>query len=263
MSLRRPILVLTLCVLVLGSFGSLAFARTPAASLTDYPTDAGRFGPILFLVGPTTEDQDISGVPSLVLHGRVPDGRYIASGSPDAAAGLAHSGIPSRVLDADTSGKVYYFFDSQAEGAQALAEIVGTVVYSDTQQLLVALNAADEPALLQSVAAASVLIALLPSAPLVLSEQLPPETAQGMGAEAETVDPTVASLLPLLTESALAQYIGDLSGEHAVLVGGNSVTLATRYTFASTVANSESYLYDYYAFPGVRSELFQLDLWLL
>ena len=68
----------------------------------------------------------------------------IASG--DAAAETQWFATTSMctVLDAATSGKVYYFIDTSAENARQLAATYGTMIYGDPlQSLLAAPQASD------------------------------------------------------------------------------------------------------------------------
>lgn len=58
-------------------------------------------------------------------------------------------------------------------------------------------------------------------------------------------DPYVAALIQQVRAERLADYIAELSGERAIHVGGQNVTLATRYTYSGDpIAQATQYLYE-------------------
>jgi hypothetical protein len=112
----------------------------------------------------------------------------------------------------------------------------------------VAVAAADERRLLDEAAARGVAVALLPADPLATQEVRPPAAPQR---SAESVDPLVAGLLPLITPGALSQRIGELSGVYPAPVGMGSVTFYSRYLWGGQISSVEQYLYDYYNARGM------------
>ena len=175
---------------------------------------------------------------------------YVVSGGPDLLARWAAGDIPAKLLDADTSGKVYYFADAQAEGAWDTASRAATILYADGGQLLLALPAGDEPALLEAPPARA--SAWRCSARMPSSRRRPhPPPRQKL--EAENVDPGIAALLAQLTTKSIVDRIAELSGQRPADIGGSTATLATRYTFAAGIRNAERYPTSVMSIWGYRS----------
>ncbi len=207
------------------------------------------FGRQLYLLGPSPRQPEIqSATIHAVVYSNGPN-LYIASGGPDLPDRAAAADVPTKLLDADTSGKVYYFVDAQAAGAQEQAGRFGTIIYADAQQLLVALPGENEPALLEGLPAQGIGLALL-SADAIPAEEVV-ATAPALAEVEAAVDPAVALLLPQVTAQAIADRIAELSGERPADIGGGTATLATRYTFAASIRNTERYLYQRYVDMGV------------
>lgn len=241
-------------VLVLSSLAG----ALPAAVGGPDRAQAAAYGPQLFLLGPSPIQVEV--LPALpatihaVLYGDGPE-FYVASGGPDLPDRAAAGDIPAKLLDADTSGKTYYFVDAQAEGASDAASEFGTVIYADARQLLLAVPAENEPRLLETLPGRGIGIAVMPPAAIALPEEHPsapsrPAVSPG-AAEGAAADPAIAALLRQITEQAISDRIAELSGARAADIGGGTATLATRYTFAAGVRNAEAYLYRRYADLGV------------
>jgi hypothetical protein len=194
--------------------------------------------------------------PGVQLHARLQDGPatlYIVSGdSRQLAASQAATDalFTWQLLDADTTGKVYYLVDATVAEAKAQAAAVGQLLYEEETLLLLAVAKANEGRLVSALPVAGIPIALLPSAPL----PWPPTGNEALHTAAATVtaaDPLIASLLPLLTEADLNTLISELSGETPVTIGNDTITLNTRYTFATRIQDAERYLHQYYTQLGM------------
>jgi hypothetical protein len=213
---------------------------------------AASFGPQLFLLGPSPLQVEV--LPALpatihaVIEGEGPT-LYVASGGPDLLDRAAAGDIPAKLLDADTAGRVYYFIDAQAEGAQDAARSIGSILYADSRQLLLAVPAKSEPMLLETLPAQGISLALLRPDSINLDQASAPASP---GARiADGADPRVAALLAQISPQAISDRIADLSGERAADIGGGTATLATRYTFSSSIRNAEAYLYQRYVELGL------------
>ena len=234
-------------VLVLALAGSIpAFARF-AASAHD-----ASFGPQLYLLGPSPlQSEVLPALPATIhaaVYGEGPT-LYIVSGGPDLLDRAAVGDIPAKLLDADTFGKIYYFVDAQAVGAQEAASRFGTIIYADEQQLLVALPSANEPGFLDTMPAQGIGLAMLSPEAIAWDESVapPPEPAYA----AQAADSAIAALLPQVTAQAVADRIAELSGERPADIGGATATLATRYTFAASIRDAERYLHQRYVDMGL------------
>ena len=209
------------------------------------------FGPHLYLLGPASQPEILSALPA-TIHAMLPgEGlpRYIASGDADLPERAADVALPVQLLDADTTGKVYYFVDAQVDGAPATASQFGAIIYADGQQLLVALPAANEPGLLETLPAQGISLALLSPAAIALEGITP--RAPAMAEVESAAEPAIAALLPQVTAQALADQIAELSGERTADTGSGAVTLLTRYTFATAIQDTERYLYQRYVQFGL------------
>jgi hypothetical protein len=59
-------------------------------------------------------------------------------------------------------------------------------------------------------------------------------------------DPLVAALIASVSDADVAAYVGDLSGEHPVMVGGQSYTITTRYaTSGEPLLKATQYVYEH------------------
>ena len=67
----------------------------------------------------------------------------------------------------------------------------------------------------------------------------------------ETPDPFIAELLTQVDTTTLSGYVADLSGEQAVLIGGQSYTFETRYSYSEGIKKATQYLYEHYEALGL------------
>ena len=71
------------------------------------------------------------------------------------------------------------------------------------------------------------------------------------GPDVEAPDPLIAQLLAQVDTATLAGYVADLSGERAVVVGGEPYTFTTRYSYSEGVEKATQYLYEHYQSLGL------------
>lgn len=187
----------------------------------------------------------------VAVHAQIAQGgglRLIASGEPNAVRATVS---PTTILDADSTGKVYYFLDKHEPEAAALAAAWGRIVYEDDAVILLAVDATRERDFLEAVAVSGVHVELLtdqrlPPAP-------PPPLPRLFGASAPPV-PAIAALLPQVTPEGLTQLLAEISGERSARIGGRDLTLSTRYTFSSQIDNAVQYTVDAFARLGLAPE---------
>ena len=245
---------LTSSLLIIGIVLFLLVVQPSPAQAERAQLDGKQFGPVLFLLSPTAEQASLlPGLP-VTIHATLfgqPVDRYIASGDAAAETQIIAAGVDVRVLDAATSGKVYYFIDTSAENARQLAATYGTMIYGDPLQSLLAAPQASEAALVAELPAAGVPIALLSTDAIVLGRP----TAASLAATVPPVaDPAIQALLVQVSEMRIHDLIADLSGDRAALIGGTSVTISTRYTFAATGSRTaEAYVQQHYAALGLTT----------
>ena len=209
---------------------------TPATSFQA----AAHFGPELLLLT-VADNVALPTLPlGVQLHAQLysaSERRLIVSGKRTLLPDPVGAAWTVQLLDSDTTGNVYYFVDATAANAAPRAAAIGQVIYQDATQLLVAVTATQEATLIATLPAAGMAIALLPATPL----SWPPidDTLHPAAVAAPTADPLITSLLPLLTEANLKTLIDELSGEVPVTIGGNAITINTRYTFATRIQDAE------------------------
>ena len=66
-------------------------------------------------------------------------------------------------------------------------------------------------------------------------------------------DPAIQALIDQVSETRIHDLIADLSGARAALIGGTSVTIPTRYSFAAGITNAEAYVRQHYAALGLTT----------
>ena len=239
-----PIILSVVLTLLLAALPHSAGAATPRAA-----TPA--FGPALYLLGPTAAQIPLLPHLPVAIHAEILQKAtpgYIASGDAAAEPAIAAAGIALRVLDMDTTGKVYYFLDASAPHARQLAGAFGTIAYADDRQLLLAAAQAREADLVRALPAGGVPIALLSPHRLALADPGKMRTAALTPADAL---PAVSALLPRVSEARLNEIVADLSGARPTVIGGAAATIATRYTFAADMTRAEAYVRQHYTTLGL------------
>jgi hypothetical protein len=219
---------------------------------SDAPLDVP-FGPVLFMLTATDQTPPADLPPTTVVHARLdePDAAYwIASGAPEDAAVLTAAGLAVSILDADTTGAIYYVADAAAENAVAVAGGVSEILWQGAAHLLLATDAAHELAVVETLPAQGVALSLLAPLPLAV-EDAPAQAASVWPAAALAVDPDIAALLAQVTPAELQSLVNQISGQTPATVGGAAVTLNTRYTFASRLRSAEQFIYEYYQQLGL------------
>lgn len=76
----------------------------------------------------------------------------------------------------------------------------------------------------------------------------------GQGVHTDDPDPFIQSILDQVTQTEFNDIDGGLSGEHAITIGGQQVTLTTRYTPSSQGTQAEQYVYEYFQSIGYTPE---------
>lgn len=228
--LATPAAVLAVAMLTLSACGGSA-----AASISS------TLGPQLVLVSAAPDRVAALDALPMALHAQVEgdaQARYIGSGDGKAVGRVQAQGLVTTVLDPSTQGKVYYFVEAAAEEERATVLRLGSVVYSDTMQILLAVPASRERAFLDTAAKHAVHIQLLTNDRLALTQR----AAVAAVPAPVVADPIIAALADRVTTATLSALIADLSGEQAVDLGSKTTTLNTRYTFAGSSGNAGLYV---------------------
>ncbi len=228
----------------------LRSAPRPPSQVTPAPgvqTAAGYRGALVRIDAVAADDFAAIVEAGARVHARIPGDAtetLIAAADAPAQAALAEAGFAVTVLDPDAAGRRYYFVLKAVTEAATLASAAGPILYEDDQQLLV--RADDEQAVLD-LPAQGLALSLLPDYPIALAE---PAIAPAVAAAAAP-DPFIASLIAQLTADDISPLIADLSGERAVRIGDQTVTIRTRYSYANNVHDAERYIYQFYQQRGM------------
>jgi hypothetical protein len=251
LSLTMTRVLLVMFVFALGANG--AIAPHPGFAQEHTPLEP-TFGPILFSVSGEAR-------PALATHARMATDAgemQIASGSLAEIQMLREQGASVAVLDPATSGRVYYLADATADGARERAQSVADVLLAGADVLLLGVSLDQEAALLETLPANGVAVALLGTATPGEATTLAPELARldNSGAALTPANPAVAALLPLLREQDLRTLVDQLSGQTPVTVNGVGVTLTTRHTLAARLRSAEEFVHQWYRTLGIPVNYF-------
>ena len=242
----------TVMILLVGTLGGMPWGAAESAAAQSNTGD-GQLGPRLFLLGPMDAAKSLPAGLPVTVHARtviVMAASYIASGPADSQARLQELGVPAITLDADTTGKVYYFLDTTGGEAAGPTAQLGSVLFAGESESLVSIPAADERAFLEEANRRGVPLAQLPYAAMAGGEGPVPEAMRA--APTGELNPVVSALLPKLTQETLVRRIGELSGVVPAPVGAGSITFTTRYNWGAQTRSVEQYLYESYLRLGLQ-----------
>lgn len=226
-----------LCAIVLGLSGVLGFVAPPSAAQI-LPT------PALVRIDLADAD-DLARVASLYVpvyaHLTTPEADYLlAILTPDQQRQIVALGLPLTTLDPDATGASYYLLESDGgrSGASVTtATSLFAILHDDGRHAVGRLRSGVAVASLDALKVR--VIPLLD--PIVL---VAPFT--GAIPTDPFYDPLVADLLTRVTTETVYGYDGGLSGEWAILVGGEPYVLTTRYTYSGVpVAKATQYVYEH------------------
>lgn len=190
---------------------------------------------------------DAASAAGLAVHAR-----FRGEGGRDVAlvVGPAEGLAPLRatVLDADARGVPYALVSTRPGGAAPRELPAGKLLAVEGGHAVVRLGEGDEEAL----RGADLVVKRLPAAPLSVEEARP-----GAIPAPASDDPAVWALIAPVTEAAVFDLNGRLSGESAVTVGGSPYTILTRHTRSGTpITNATQYAADRFAAAGLTTSFF-------
>jgi hypothetical protein len=143
---------------------------------------------------------------------------------------LASKGHHILTLDSRIGDSRYYIAYFMPVGPQpggsGLATY-GTVLYEDETYAIMRMTAEEA----ERLAAAGAQLRAVTLDPKPLPSMAAPER---LSPQSITADPVIQGMIDMVSGSTLYQYIGNLSGEWPVTVGGVTDTIKTRYTYSGT-----------------------------
>jgi len=208
-------------------------------------------GPVTALVAVSLPDAaararfQAAGLPAYArLYGR--GGAYVLTiADPAGRAALTAAGLAFRLLDADTFGATYVL--AYAGTGPVNWPAYGQTLLDDGVQVLLR-TTPDQSARLEQ--------AGLRVRPLSLEPRpLPAARPRNPLPDAVVPDPYVRLMMDQVISSTLYDYVGGLSGEWPVQVGGEPYTIATRYTYSGEpIQKATQYVGDHLAALGLDVE---------
>jgi hypothetical protein len=204
------------------------------------------------------------GLPILAQVGASQDGKDLGSLLVAALADasqrqeLARLGYPLAVLDPEPQGASYYLLYGSADELSRAGQVAQPLLVEGRQ------------ALLRLTAGQVESLDALGLYPMLLEPHaiLPPaDQALNLLPAAITPRPSIQGMIDQLTSDTLSTYVGNLSGEQSVTIGGDPYTILTRYTLTDQpIQKATRYVYehfqglglqigyDYYILPGYGVE---------
>jgi hypothetical protein len=172
-----------------------------------------------------------------------PEGGYLlAVLAPQEQTALGTMGLSAHVLDADARGATYYWVSWRGHRPSAPC-FDGSVLYDDGTQVLVRAPVHEENLAISALGDANLVLQRLGPDPIVLAA--PGLRLTSAIPTTALYDPLVAAVIAPVSDADLAAYVGDLSGEHPVMVGGQAYTITTRYTTSGEpLLKATQYVYE-------------------
>ena len=190
-------------------------------------------------------------------HLTTPDADYLlAILTPDQQKSIAALGLFQTILDPDATGASYYLLES--DGGRTGASITTAaslfaILHDDGRHAVGRLRSGVALASLDTLEVR--FVPLLD--PIVLVAPI-----TGAIPTDPPYDPLVADRLTRITTETVAGYDGGLSGEWAILIGGEPYVLTTRYTFSGIpIAKATQYVYEHLQSLGYTASYHNYMLW--
>jgi hypothetical protein len=171
----------------------------------------------------------------------------LVGASAETLADLQRRGLQVEALDAETQGASYFLVAARPPGGLSFPGEQAQVLASEGLQAVVRLDPAGELALpqagLESVALKLEPIALRPREPANLTSTV-------------EADPRIVAMIDQVDLARLYQYGKWLTGEEAVVIGGEPYTITTRHTYSGVpLQKATEYVYEHLAGLGLEVEV--------
>ncbi|KPL22693.1 MAG: hypothetical protein AMJ93_06570 [Anaerolineae bacterium SM23_84] len=249
--LGRLILVLLL-LSITSSFSMQASAKLGQ----DEPIAVPRVALLAVVLESDEQLAEIEGA-GLIPYGRFRDsqGEYLLAGLQwIGSEEVPQVGLSARVLEADTTGATYYLAYASPHRTVPDWSRYGEVLLGDEAQVLLRTTHASAAALAAD-GADVVHFALRRLAPV------PPYAGPATATlELTEPDPIVQDMIDQVDSTVLYDYVGGLSGEWPVDVGGTPYTIHTRYTYSGEpIQKATQYVGEHLARLGLDVEYHEWD----
>lgn len=170
------------------------------------------------------------------------------------ATQLASTGFTYEILDypnKKAAQEFYYIALERRRGARQQARSLVNVLHDDGRHVIV--RTTEEKA--EALAMLGFDIELLSDTPLVLRRE------QGQFS-AVTFNPTVSEIINKVQQNTLFNYVGGLSGEQAVVIGGSNYTIRSRYTKSGEpITKATQYAYEFLEKLGLTVSYHDWQTW--
>lgn len=171
----------------------------------------------------------------------------LAGATTQTQAALAQSDISYQQLDDTVNGRTYYL--AAPRNNQSLdAKTYGRILHDDGYQILLRTTPQQAAQLAETGAEIAKLNLTLLQAPTAV-EVIPSDI---------DADPIVQSMIDQVSETAVYQYDGSLSGEWPIIISGQEYTLQTRHTYSGVpIQKATEYVGQHLASLGLNVEYHQ------
>jgi len=151
---------------------------------------------------------------------------------------LDRAGARYRILDKDTGKADYFIISMFPANKRVPVNRLKNVLLDDGVQVIIRSTAKKVQPLVES----GLNVQRLGDTPLVLAAPHQLEIAP----LAVDYNPTIAQLMNQVTQTTVETYVGNLSGENPVTIGGSSYTINTRHTTSGTpIEKATQYVYEF------------------
>ena len=149
-----------------------------------------------------------------------------------------------QVLDTAAALGAYLVALERRKGARALAAQRFSILHDDGRRIILR----HDPAIISELTGMGFDLSMLPPEPMVLRAAEPPLDTL----HAVAHDPRVAAIIDEVSQGTLYEYVGNLSGQNPVIIGGSPYTLTTRETLSGTpIQMATQYVYEFMEARGL------------
>jgi photosystem II stability/assembly factor-like uncharacterized protein len=198
----------------------------------------------------TTEEVKLLAVSGIKAYAKTAD-YYLAEGTSASLDYLSSHGISYKVLDDEPEYSLYFFvWAKPGENISKYLDKIkekATVLEAEGERAIVK----GHPLRIEELTALGLSLKLIKKKPLpIKSEEELPFLLKG---KALAYDPLIDSIIQKVTTAELTSWVGNLSGENEVSIGGSPETLLTRYTYTEGCDKAAQYLKEQFESLGLTA----------
>jgi len=151
---------------------------------------------------------------------------------------LNQANVHYRILDKNSRGAEYFILTMLSRDKRVPVDQLKNVLLDDGEQVIIRSNFQQARDLAES----GIEVKWLGHTPMVLTAA----PRQEISAFAVTYDAAIDQMMNQVTQTMVNTYVGNLSGENPVTIGGSSYTITTRHTASGTpIDKATQYVYEF------------------